>query len=73
MVLGSTWRSVCDAIAQKCFIEIKGLEEAHPWLLLIHLVLDKALNGTADLGNGGIELRKISLDWNMEHRPEDKP
>lgn len=69
--LGSILRLVFSATLQDHYREIKGLEEALV-ALLIQFVFDKMLNETAKPQNERIKLRKISLDWNIGHKPKDK-
>lgn len=40
--------------------------------MLIQFVFDKMLNGIAKTQNERINLRKISLDWNIGRKPRDK-
>lgn len=54
---------------QDHYIEIKGLEEV--CMVIIQFVFDKMLNETANPQNERIKLRKISLDWNIGHKPKD--
>lgn len=51
--------------------EFKGSEEALV-VMLIQFLFDKMLNGTANPQNERITLRKISLDWNIGHKPKDE-
>lgn len=60
-----------NATPQDHYSEIKALEEAL-MVMLIQFVFDKMLNGTANPQNARIKLRKISLDWNIEHKPNDE-
>lgn len=41
-------------------------------VMLIQSLFDKMLNGTANPQNERSKLRKITLDWNIGHKPKDE-
>lgn len=41
-------------------------------VMLVQFVFDEMLNGMANPQNERIKLRKISLDWNIGHKPKDE-
>lgn len=69
-VLGGQPRSQSLVQCHRIITSIKGLEEALV-VRLIQFVFDKIRSGTANPENEGIQLRKISLDWNTGDKPKD--